>query len=90
MTFTTLVAYGSFGLAEHFHCRGCLSTDGRLGCGQLPLLGCHFRWRSPTLDPFWEYVAFVANSLIFLLIGAQEAQQRFKGLWLPVLGRLSW
>jgi monovalent cation:H+ antiporter, CPA1 family len=35
--------------------------------------------------PFWEYAAFIANSLIFLLIGAQEAQQRFGGLWLPVL-----
>ena len=37
------------------------------------------------LGPFWEYVAFVANSLIFLLIGAQEAQQHFNGLWVPVL-----
>jgi monovalent cation:H+ antiporter, CPA1 family len=37
------------------------------------------------LEPFWEYVAFIANSLIFLLIGAQEAQQHFNGLWLPVL-----
>jgi CPA1 family monovalent cation:H+ antiporter len=37
------------------------------------------------LETFWEYVAFLANSLIFILIGAQEAQQHFKGLWLPVL-----
>jgi len=36
------------------------------------------------LGPFWEYVAFIANSLIFLLIGAQEAQQRFSGLWVPL------
>jgi CPA1 family monovalent cation:H+ antiporter len=35
------------------------------------------------LGPFWEYVAFVANSLIFLLLGAQEAQQHFKDLWAP-------
>ena len=35
------------------------------------------------LGPFWEYLAFVANSLIFLLIGAQEAQQHFNGLWVP-------
>lgn len=34
---------------------------------------------------FWEYAAFVANSLIFILIGVQEAQQHFKGLWIPVL-----
>ena len=37
------------------------------------------------LESFWEYVAFIANSLIFLLIGAQEAQQHFKDLWFPVL-----
>lgn len=37
------------------------------------------------LEPFWEYVAFIANSLVFLLIGAQEAQQHFRGLWLPVV-----
>jgi CPA1 family monovalent cation:H+ antiporter len=30
-------------------------------------------------------VAFVANSLIFLLIGARVAQQRFADLWLPIL-----
>jgi CPA1 family monovalent cation:H+ antiporter len=37
------------------------------------------------LGPFWEFAAFIANSLIFLLIGAQEAQQHFKGIWLPLL-----
>jgi monovalent cation:H+ antiporter, CPA1 family len=37
------------------------------------------------LEPFWEYVAFVANSIIFLLLGAQEAQQRFDHLWAPVV-----
>jgi CPA1 family monovalent cation:H+ antiporter len=37
------------------------------------------------LGPFWEFAAFIANSIIFLLIGAQEAQQHFKGIWLPLL-----
>jgi monovalent cation:H+ antiporter, CPA1 family len=37
------------------------------------------------LGPFWEFAAFIANSLIFLLIGAQEAQQHFTGIWLPLL-----
>ncbi len=40
------------------------------------------------LGPFWEYLAFVANSLIFLLIGAQEAQQHFEGLWAPVFAAI--
>jgi NhaP-type Na+/H+ or K+/H+ antiporter len=33
-------------------------------------------------------VPFVANSLIFLLIGAQEAQQHFKDLWAPVVAAI--
>src|SRR5665213_56692 len=85
ITFTTLVAYGSFILAEHFHCSGVLAalTAGLVvgnfrSSGSISAAGRH------ALGPFWEYAAFVANSLIFLLIGAQEAQQHFKGLWAPV------
>jgi CPA1 family monovalent cation:H+ antiporter len=37
------------------------------------------------LETFWEYAAFLANSLIFILIGAQEAEQHFSGLWLAIL-----
>ena len=36
------------------------------------------------LEPFWEYLAIIANSLISLLIGSQDAQQHSGGLWLPV------
>jgi monovalent cation:H+ antiporter, CPA1 family len=86
ITLTTLVAYGSFYVAEHFHCSGVLAalTAGLVvgnfrSSGSISAAGRH------ALGPFWEYVAFVANSLIFLLIGAQEAQQHLKGLWIPVL-----
>ena len=86
ITFTTLVAYGSFFVAEHFRCSGVLAalTAGLVvgnfrSSGSISAAGRH------ALGPFWEYVAFVANSLIFLLIGVQEAQQHFKGLWVPVL-----
>jgi CPA1 family monovalent cation:H+ antiporter len=86
ITFTTLAAYGSFFVAEHFRCSGVLAalTAGLVvgnfrSSGSISAAGRH------ALGPFWEYVAFVANSLIFLLIGAQEAQQHFKGLWVPVL-----
>ncbi len=86
ITFTTLVAYGSFFVAEHFRCSGVLAalTAGLVvgnfrSSGSISAAGRH------ALGPFWEYVAFVANSLIFLLIGAQEAQQHFKGLLVPVL-----
>jgi CPA1 family monovalent cation:H+ antiporter len=86
ITFTTLVAYGSFFVAEHFGCSGVLAalTAGLVvgnfrSSGSISAAGRH------ALGPFWEYVAFVANSLVFLLIGAQEAQQHFSGLWAPVL-----
>jgi CPA1 family monovalent cation:H+ antiporter len=86
ITFTTLAAYGSFFVAEHFHLSGVLAalTAGLVvgnfrASGSISAAGRH------ALGPFWEYVAFVANSLIFLLIGAQEAQQHFSGLWLPVI-----
>jgi monovalent cation:H+ antiporter, CPA1 family len=41
------------------------------------------------LEPFWEYAAFIANSLIFLLIGAQVAQQHFGGVWFPVIAAIT-
>jgi CPA1 family monovalent cation:H+ antiporter len=85
ITFTTLSAYGSFFIAEHFHLSGVLAT---LAAG---LVVGNFRSSSlitkagrQALEPFWEYAAFVANSIIFLLLGAQEAQQHFDHLWAPV------
>jgi Na+:H+ antiporter len=89
ITFTTLAAYGSFFVAEHFHCSGVLAA---LTAG---LVVGNFRSSTYVTDagrevlgPFWEYLAFIANSVIFLLIGAQEAQQHFSDLWLPVLAAI--
>jgi CPA1 family monovalent cation:H+ antiporter len=85
ITFTTLAAYGSFFLAEHYQCSGVLAalTAGLVvgnfrSSGSISAAGRH------ALGPFWEYLAFVANSLIFLLIGAQIAEQPFRSLWGPV------
>jgi monovalent cation:H+ antiporter, CPA1 family len=89
ITFTTLAAYGSFFVAEHFQCSGVLAA---LTAG---LVVGNFRSSTfvtdagrEVLGPFWEYVAFIANSLIFLLTGAQEAQQHFSELWLAVLAAI--
>jgi CPA1 family monovalent cation:H+ antiporter len=35
------------------------------------------------VSSFWEYFAFVANSLIFLLIGMREATQNFLSVLIP-------
>jgi CPA1 family monovalent cation:H+ antiporter len=86
ITFTTIAAYGSFLLAEHFHCSGVLAslTAGLLVGNIGPLRAISGRGRKAVED-FWEYVAFVANSLIFILIGMHEAQQNFMGVLIPAI-----
>jgi CPA1 family monovalent cation:H+ antiporter len=86
ITFTTLAAYGSFLLAEHYHCSGVLAAlTAGLVVGNYRPGGLITDAGRIALETFWEYAAFLANSLIFILIGAQEAQQHLRGLWLPVL-----
>lgn len=70
-TLTTVLAFGAYLIAERLHFSGVLAVvaagliNGNLGP----------RGMSPTtrivLFNFWEYLAFVANSLVFLLIGLQ-------------------
>jgi CPA1 family monovalent cation:H+ antiporter len=89
ITFTTLAAYGSFFVAEHFHMSGVLAAlTAGLVVGNFRSSALITDAGRHALGPYWEYVAFIANSLIFLLIGAQEAQQHFKDLWLPVLAAI--
>jgi len=86
MTFTTLAAYGSFFIAEHFHMSGVLATlTAGLVVGNFRSSSAITRAGRRALGPFWEFAAFIANSIIFLLIGAQEAQQHFKGIAFPLL-----
>ncbi len=68
-TLTTVLAYGTYLVAEHFHVSGVLAVvmagliNGNIGPKAM----------SPTsrivIFNFWEYVAFLANSFVFLLIG---------------------
>lgn len=78
ITFTTVAAYGSFLLAEHFHLSGVLATlTAGLLLGNIGTLGAITdRGREAVLS-FWEYIGFVSNSLIFLLIGMPLAHQDF-------------
>jgi len=70
-TLTTVLAFGSYIVAEQFHVSGVLSVvaagiiSGNLGPQRM----------APTtrilVFNFWEYAAFLANSFVFLLIGLQ-------------------
>lgn len=69
-TLTTVLAFGAYLIAEQFHLSGVLAVvaaglvSGSAGEKEM----------SPTtrivLINFWEYLAFLANSAVFLLIGA--------------------
>ena len=85
MTFTMLAAYGSFFVAERFHMSGVLAAlTAGLVVGNFRSSSAISRAGRQALGPFWEFAAFIANSIIFLLIGAQEAQQHFQGIWFPL------
>jgi CPA1 family monovalent cation:H+ antiporter len=82
-TLSALAAYGSFLLAEHFHGSGVLATVAAgLLMGNLktahesrrPWLSLH---GEEFLIEFWDFAAFIANSMVFLLIGLAVAGQPF-------------
>ncbi len=86
ITFTTVGAYGSFLLAEHFHFSGVLATlTAGLMMGNLGPLGAISDKGRSAVESFWEYAAFVANSLVFLLIGMRETRQNFAAVWWPAM-----
>lgn len=84
ITFTTVAAYGSFLLADHFGMSGVLATiTAGLITGNFKSLNALSVRGKDAVEAFWEYAAFVANSLVFLLIGMHEARQHFVRMWLP-------
>lgn len=88
---TTFAAYGSFLVAEHFHASGVLATvTAGLVMGNLGILReenrglVSMKGREFVLG-FWEFAAFLANSLIFPLIGVNVANAQFDAAQLLTL-----
>ena len=72
ITFTTILAYISFIIAEHvFHVSGIMAvvaaglTIGSWGRSKVSPSTATF------MHHFWEYLAYLANAMIFLLVGFQ-------------------
>jgi Na+:H+ antiporter len=72
ITLTTILAYGSYLAAQALHLSGVIATVAAgLTIGNLGIrTGMSPRTRI-ALWSFWEYLSFVVNSLVFLLIGLQ-------------------
>lgn len=83
-TLTTVLAFGSYLIAERLHFSGVLAVvvagliNGNIGPQGM----------SPTtrivLFNFWEYVAFLANTFVFLLIGLEINIPTLAKNWLPI------
>ncbi|WP_245640378.1 cation:proton antiporter [Neobacillus massiliamazoniensis] len=81
--------YSAYQLAEHFHFSGVISvgTAGlifgnygkRIGMSEQTLR---------EMDSFWEAIAFLANALIFFMVGLEVARIGFEGKWGVVLGSI--
>ena len=84
-TLTSVLAFGSYILAEQFHVSGVLAVvaaglvSGNLGPSRM----------APStrvlVFNFWEYAAFLANSFVFLLIGMQIDLNLLLANWYSIL-----
>jgi monovalent cation:H+ antiporter, CPA1 family len=91
-TLTAVAAYGSFLVAEDFHCSGVLATVaagllmGNLGVlrekEDQNLFSANAR---SSVNTLWEFAGFIANSLIFLLIGLKVAPMPFTKIGVTAL-----
>jgi CPA1 family monovalent cation:H+ antiporter len=90
ITFTVIAAYGSFLLAEHLHMSGVLaSMSAGLLLGNVGYLRSFSVKGRPAVAAFWEYAAFVANSLVFILIGMHEAKQNLTSVLYSALAAIA-
>ena len=85
VTLTTILAYGSYVLAEQFHFSGVLAVvlaglvNGNIGPrGMTPSTKI-------VLFTVWEYIAFLANSFIFILLGISVEWEELKRYLVPSL-----
>jgi CPA1 family monovalent cation:H+ antiporter len=86
ITFTTILAYGSYLLAFHLHLSGVIATaSAGLIFGDLGVKRRMSVRTQTAVQSFWEYISFVMNSLVFLLIGLEiHVHELFRG-WAFVL-----
>ncbi len=83
-TLTTVLAFGSYLLADRLGLSGILAV---LTAG-LITGNTSQHSMSPTsriiIFNFWEYIAFLSNSILFLLIGLQVNINALLGAWQPI------
>ena len=86
LSMTTFAAFGSFWVAERFGLSGILATTAagiiignRVGHGSITERG------EESMAHFWEFAAFVVNSIIFIVLGIHLAYQNFAQFGLAIV-----
>lgn len=85
MTFALILAHATFLFAEHIGVSGIIAT---VAAGVI--LGNYGRNKiTPsvldTMEAFWDHMAFIVNSLVFILIGIAVATSSSSEYWFPSL-----
>lgn len=79
---TAVAAYGSFFLADRLGLSGVLATiTAGLVLGNFNPGGAVSPRGRQVIEEIWGFGAFAANSVVFLLIGMEEAAQNFRAGW---------
>jgi monovalent cation:H+ antiporter, CPA1 family len=86
LSMTTFAAFGSFWAAERYGLSGILATTAaglvignRVGRGSITEQG------EESMAHFWEFAAFVVNSIIFIVLGINLAYQNFAQFSLAIV-----
>lgn len=86
ITLTTILAYGSYLLAFHLHLSGVIATaSAGLMLGNFGAKRGMSAGTRTAMQSFWEYISFVMNSLVFLLIGLEIHVRELIHNWASVL-----
>ncbi len=86
ITLTTILAYGSYLLAFHLHLSGVIATaSAGLMLGNFGAKRGMTASTRTAMQSFWEYISFVMNSLVFLLIGLEIHVRELLQNWASVL-----
>ncbi len=86
ITLTTILAYGSYLFAHHLHLSGVIATaSAGMMLGNLELEKRMSARTRTAMQSFWEYISFVMNSLVFLLIGLEIHPRELVENWTSIL-----
>lgn len=86
ITLTTVVAFGSYICAEALHVSGVMAVVAAgLVIGNVGMSLAMSPGTQLAVTSFWEYAAFVVNSVVFLLIGIEVAYVHWADRVLPAL-----